>query len=601
MQWGPARIAYAIATVVVALAGCYDVPRPECGFTCGPPAVEGGEGTCPDGYVCFTSVDNRCHRVSPPFTDTCPGDAAVPVDLRPPQLTLRSPAPDAENVAITMTGFVNIAFDEPVARIMDFGSFVVEDPTGEVPGFIVELGQMLDGYFHYQYQSQRPFFPDTIHTVRLGTQITDFSNNNFLGAEWMFRTEIDDDPPTAFVQIPTIMTNVPVTTFVEVEFSEPVVGVNTSTFTLTGPSGGVSATFNMSVSTLASLDPVGSLMPNTQYTVNLSSAITDVAGNPLSFTPFVFTTAQDTTSPSVTSVNPFNNQTNVSVIQSVGISFTEAVVNVDNTTFTLTGPSGTETALVTTSPTTATLNPVYQLSPNTTYNVAASTAITDAVGNPLVAFASMFTTGLDNVVPSVLARFPINGATNVPVDSVVRVDFDEHVTNVDETTFQLMNGGAIAGTVVYQGPPARSATLTPASQLVANTTYMVVLASTIQDPSGNMFGTPPSAWTFMTGPDTVVPSVTTTAPTDGMIDVPLDATISVTFDEPVTGVDGTSFVVMNAGTGTLVSSNGGRTWTFTPDAPMPASTTVTIMLTMAIEDTAGNDLTPFAFSFTTVP
>jgi hypothetical protein len=55
------------------VVACYDVPRPDCGFQCGPSAE------CPDGYVCGS--DQRCHRVGAPSTLVCDTvDAAVPID-----------------------------------------------------------------------------------------------------------------------------------------------------------------------------------------------------------------------------------------------------------------------------------------------------------------------------------------------------------------------------------------------------------------------------------------------------------------------------------------------------------------------------------------
>ncbi|MGE3761670.1 MAG: Ig-like domain-containing protein [Kofleriaceae bacterium] len=603
MRSKSARIAYAVGVAaVIAIAGCYDIPQPECGFTCGPPAVEGGEGTCPDGYVCFTSLDNRCHRVSPPFTDPCPGDASIPPDLKPPLLMFRSPAPDSIEVPIATVGSVEVAFDEQVFNIIDFPNFAVDDGSGFLSGTVVELGFQSDNLVHYRWQAspELPFRADTVHTVQLTTGITDSSGNAFLGDQWTFKTAADNTPPTATVEIPVVMTNVPLETRIDVRFSEPVLGVTLQTFTVTGPSGIVSGSLNMSLPNFASLDPF-SLQPDTQYTVNLSNTITDLAGNALVFTPFVFTTAADTSRPMVINTTPMTGSINISVLASITANFSEAVSNANSSTFTLTGPSGVEPALITTSPSQAILNPTHQLAPMTTYTISLTSGIVDAANNQLFPFTGTFTTGTDVIAPGVIGRVPLPNTSGVGVNSVVHVDFDEDITNADATTIQLMNGGLVPATVTYQGFPTFRATLTPSVQLAPMTTYTVILSPTLQDASGNMLGTPPGTWSFFTGADTFPPSITATMPADNATDVPLAATISVTFDEPVTGVDGTSFVVMNAGTGTLASSNGGRTWTFTPDAPMPANTTVTIMLTMAIEDGAGNDLAPFTFDFTTVP
>ena len=54
-------------------AGCYDIPRPACGFVCGP------GGACPDGYRC--AEDLYCHRNGAPADLACAHpDAALPVD-----------------------------------------------------------------------------------------------------------------------------------------------------------------------------------------------------------------------------------------------------------------------------------------------------------------------------------------------------------------------------------------------------------------------------------------------------------------------------------------------------------------------------------------
>ncbi len=600
------RIAY-LALVVIALVACYDVPQPECGFTCGPPAVAGGEGTCPDGYVCFTNVDNRCHRVSPPFTEPCPGDASVPVDLKPPLLMLRSPAPDDTNVPLGTVGTIRVAFDEPVVNF-EFPNVVVEEA-----GVIVNVqpspeGDNGDNLFHYRLEivnpSFRPFLSDTLYTVRLTDGITDFAGNKLVPTEWSFRTEVDVTPPTASVQSPATLTNVNVQTIIQVGFSEAVVGVNTATFTLTGPAGLVNAnlTTNGSPTTFVSLDPFTPLEPATEYTIELSSSITDLAGNPLSFTPVTFTTVSDTAAPIVTSTSPSVGATNVSVTANVTVVFSETVTGVNNTSFTLTGPSGLVSAVVGSPGASASLNPIHQLVPNTTYTFAVTSAVRDLANNALVPFSAMFTTGPDLFAPNIIGRSPLNGSVDQPVNTSVLVDFDEHVTNATESTIKLVGGVEVPAVVSYVGAPMYRATLTPVVQLVPNATYMVTIQPELQDASGNMYGTPPvGTWLFSTGADTIVPRVLSTTPADNATGVDASESISVELDEPVTGVDDTSFVVMNAGSGTLASSNGGRTWTFTPDAPMPANTTVTVMLTMAIEDASGNALVPFAFDFVTAP
>ncbi len=63
------------------LTGCYDTPRPTCGFTCG------ANGACPDGYSC--NGFGRC-QVTSAAEDECPG-----VDAMPAAVDARVDTPDA--------------------------------------------------------------------------------------------------------------------------------------------------------------------------------------------------------------------------------------------------------------------------------------------------------------------------------------------------------------------------------------------------------------------------------------------------------------------------------------------------------------------------
>lgn len=87
-----------------------------------------------------------------------------------------------------------------------------------------------------------------------------------------------------------------------------------------------------------------------------------------------------------------------------------------------------------------------------------------------------------------------------------------------------------------------------------------------------------------------------TTPASGATDVALDAPVTVIFDEPVLGVDATTFVTNPAGTVTAISLT-----QYTLTATWPAATQVTVQLTSGIRDAAGNALVPVTFSFTTMP
>jgi hypothetical protein len=103
-------------------------------------------------------------------------------------------------------------------------------------------------------------------------------------------------------------------------------------------------------------------------------------------------------------------------------------------------------------------------------------------------------------------------------------------------------------------------------------------------------------------PDMLQPTIASTDPLNGVTGVGLDKMITISFSEPVEHVDATTLIVHQGGTpstGTVATPNP-FTATFTPSAPWPASSTITITLSGDIADLAGNALAPpLTFSFMT--
>ena len=72
----PLGVAVALAVVLAGaiIVACYEIPKPDCGFLCGP------GGACPEGYTC--GDNQRCRRVGAPTPLVCPNpDAGLTEDL----------------------------------------------------------------------------------------------------------------------------------------------------------------------------------------------------------------------------------------------------------------------------------------------------------------------------------------------------------------------------------------------------------------------------------------------------------------------------------------------------------------------------------------
>ncbi|WP_286399231.1 S8 family serine peptidase [Pseudarthrobacter defluvii] len=208
--------------------------------------------------------------------------------------------------------------------------------------------------------------------------------------------------------------------------------------------------------------------------------------------------------------------------------------------------------------------------------------------------------------PTVASVSPAGKATAVAVGTNVTATFGTSVQGVSAGTFVLRNaaGASIAAAVSYNDT-TRTATLDPAANLAADTTYTATLvggASAIRDAAGTPLTT--ISWTFTTGP---APTVTSYSPGSNASLVRRSSNVSATFSEAVQGVGTATFTLKNASTGAVVAATvyrNGTTnqWILDPQAALAAKTRYTVTLTggaTGIRDLAGNPLVSRSWQFTT--
>jgi methionine-rich copper-binding protein CopC len=232
-----------------------------------------------------------------------------------------------------------------------------------------------------------------------------------------------------------------------------------------------------------------------------------------------------------------------------------------------------------------------------------------ASGFPTLGYASsnywvdvVFSTSTtpDTTKPTVTARTPAPGATDVAVSIAPTATFSEAVSSA---TMSVAAGTTnVAGTTTYDAA-TRKATFTPTVPLANGTSYTVTVAGAT-DAAGNVMDE--LSWGFTTAAappvDTTPPTVTARTPAAGATGVATSSTVSVTFSEPVQA----STVVMSltgpsgaAVTGSRSPTSGtAQTVTFTPSAALAPSTTYTVAVSGA-KDGAENTMTPVNWTFTT--
>ncbi|WP_197446257.1 DUF4082 domain-containing protein [Tautonia plasticadhaerens] len=336
----------------------------------------------------------------------------------------------------------------------------------------------------------------------------------------------DTTAPTVTARSPAAgATGVPGNAVAMATFSEAINAstLTTATFLLSaagGPPLAAAVSYDPATRT-ATLQPAAALAAGTSYTATVvggSAGVKDLAGNPLAADAvWSFTTAAgaDTTAPTVTGRSPAAGATGVAVGANVTATFSKALdpATVGTATFELRDPANNLVAATVTyhAPNRrATLNPSANLAAGTTYTArlrggTTDPRIKDLAGNALAANVTWtFTTaGADTTAPTVTGRSPAAGATGVAVGANVTATFSEAMTasTVGASTFVLSGpgGGAVAAAVTYDAA-TRTATLDPAANLAAGTSYTATVvggSAGVKDLAGNPLAAD-AVWSFTT-------------------------------------------------------------------------------------------------------
>jgi len=463
------------------------------------------------------------------------------------------------------------------------------------------------------------------YTAAVSVAVKDVAGNALAASVEFAFTTADATRPSVVSTVPAnLATNVSPSIAVTATFDKSMdpATINAATFTLrlTGDGGFVAGVVGYDSGTrTATFTPSASLGSVTGYTAAILTGVKDVLGNTLaSSISWTFITA-DNVPPAVTAVSPADGAVNVQIATSVVLTFSEQMspASISGATITLrngaTSADVPATVAYDAATTSAILAPLSPLSFATVFAVTVSTAARDIAGNALAnAFTSGFTTASapDVTPPAVVSAIPANGATNVPVTSLVKVIFSEAMNpaSVNASTIvlkQTATGTAVAGAVSYD-VAANSATLTPAGSLSEGTAYTLTVAGPTDVAGNALVGTFSSGFTTVAVGDVTPPTVVSTSPADGATNVPTTVVITATFSEtmdPAT-VNATTFSVNHTGSGVSVSGPvtydaASRTATLTPSSPLTNNATYLGTITTGAKDVAGNPLSasvPFAFT-----
>ena len=206
-------------------------------------------------------------------------------------------------------------------------------------------------------------------------------------------------------------------------------------------------------------------------------------------------------------------------------------------------------------------------------------------------------------VPTVISTVPAQGSTGVAINTVISATFSMAMNSstISNSTFLVTtaDGTAVSGAVSYSGS---TAAFTPGTVLAYGTVYTATITSGAKNPGG----TPLRAnyvWSFTT--ISAPPSVVSTIPANGAVNVPVGQVLSATFSQAMSSatITAATFTVTGPGGAPVTGavSYSGMVATFTPTAVLGYSTLYTATITNGAASAAGIPLLAnYTWTFTTI-
>ncbi len=200
--------------------------------------------------------------------------------------------------------------------------------------------------------------------------------------------------------------------------------------------------------------------------------------------------------------------------------------------------------------------------------------------------------------PTVTPGTPSDGATEVPININVTAVFDKAVeaSTISASTFTLTGpDGPVLGTVGYNAA-TMTATFTPLADFAYDSPFTATVTTGVQDTNGlNMVDD--YLWSFSTGlaPDTDPPYVLSTNPVPNDSNIPINYTITATFNEAmdVSTINASTFTLTGLDgpvTGNVSYDSITNTATFIPSSNLTNSTLYAATINTGVKDSADNNL-----------
>jgi hypothetical protein len=489
-----------------------------------------------------------------------------------PQVNTVTPARDATGVSLTVAAVAR--FSEP----MNEASVKLDVTCGGQPvaGSLVASGDQVT----FTPSASLPEQTACTVTVREGADLT----GNTLAAEysWSFTTlrVPSPNPPTFTGTTPASPGN-NATPAVSGQSSA---GYRVELFTTSDCSGPAVASGTASAAGIFSIP--APVTPNASTTFRAQAL--DSAGRRSTCSPTFITYVHDGVAPTVVSTTPVTDATGVLRGAVVRVTLSEAVKGVASD-LTLTCGGQARSGATSFSGTQVTFTPSSSLPYDVTCTATLAATVTDLVGNELGAAYSwsfVMEPSPPPSTPSLTSLSPVSpNRTLTP--SVVG-------TATAGVTVEILTpdcAGTLAGSGTADALGNFSIPVTVAAN--SSTSFRAQARSAV----GRLSGCSSQTRTYVH--DDVAPTVASTVPASGAVDVATNTQVSATFNESVKNTSGALTVQCGGVTvqGSVIASS--TTLTFTATQPLPLDVTCTAQVSTRVTDLANNPLAAvYSWSFT---
>lgn len=421
--------------------------------------------------------------------------------------------------------------------------------------------------------------------------------SRFMGETWVFELDsLGVLPPTVVSTFPNDGTiDTPINSSISISFSESMDITATEGAISISPSTKGAFSWDSSEKTVT-FNSINDLVPSTTYFIAVStSAKSKVDLNMQS--PYLFSFKTKPVPPKVVSTIPSNGAKDINKNSNIFITFSKPMnrSSTDDAVSIIPGSINIKEWRNLDKTLTLTVN----LEAEKTYTVTVSTAAKDKEGNPLTSdYTFSFTTAKppDTSPPYIVSTTPANSTTDVPIDTVMAIQWNESMNRFSaEASFS--SNPAISCMWSWTGA---NQICTPSTLLQSNTQYTITIAATAKDLAGNNIKAP-YTFSFTTSAlqDLSPPYIVSTVPARDATDVAITTNIVIEWNESMNRSSAEAAFSSSPSISCVWSWNGVMQ-ICTLNASLEPGTNYTISIAATALDFAGNHMgIPYTFSFTT--